>query len=95
MNKTPDDDLENHVIEICKNSNIIINPADIKACHRLPLRRNNATDNKRVIVKFVNMKHSKLMLRSKKSISYTLIIRYVLITVVFGKNAKICKGKAK
>ena len=95
MNKTPDDDLENHVIEICKNSNIIINPADIEACHRLPLRRNSATDNKPVIVKFANMKQSKLMLRSKKSISYTLIIRYVLIIVVFGKNAKICKGKAK
>ena len=95
MNKTPVDDLENHVIEICKNSNIIINPADIEACHCLPLRRNSATDNKRVIVKFVNMKQSKLMLRSKKSISYTLIIRYVLIIVVFGKNAKICKGKAK
>ena len=69
LNKIPDDDLENHVIESCKNSNIIINSADIEGCrHRLPLGRNSTTDNKRVIVKFVNRKHSELMLRSKKSI---------------------------
>ena len=43
--------------------------ADIEGCHRLPLGRNNTTDKKRVIVKFVNRKHSKLKLRSKKSIS--------------------------
>ena len=67
-NEIPDDDLENHIIEICKNSNIVINPADIEGCHRLPLGRNSTTDNKRVIVKFVNRKHSELMLRSKKSI---------------------------
>ena len=65
-NEIPDDDLENHIIEICKNSNIVINPADIEGCHRLPLGRNSTTDNKRVIVKFVNRKHSELMLRSKK-----------------------------
>ena len=29
-------------------------------------RRNSTTDNERVIVKFVNRKHSKLMHRSKK-----------------------------
>ena len=47
----------------------MINPTDIEDCHRLPLGRNSTTDNKRVIVKFVNRKHSELMLRSKKSIS--------------------------
>ena len=31
----PDDDLETHVIEICKNSDIIINPTDIEGCRRL------------------------------------------------------------
>ena len=35
----------------------------------MPQGRNSTTDNKRVIVKFVNRKHSELMLRSKKSIS--------------------------
>ena len=68
-NEIPDDELENHVIEICKNPNIIINPVDIEGCHRLPLGRNSTTDNKRVIVKLVNRKHSELMLRLKKSIS--------------------------
>ena len=67
-NEIPNEDLENHVTEICKNSNIMINPTDIEGCHCLPLGRNSTTDNKRVIVKFVNRKHSELMLRSKKSI---------------------------
>ena len=67
-NKTPDSDLENHVVEICRNSNII-NPADIEGCHHLPLGHNSTTANKRVIVKFVNRKHLELMLCSKKSIS--------------------------
>ena len=48
--------------------NIIINSSDIESCHRFPLRRNSTTDNKYATVKFVNRKHSQLMLRSKKSI---------------------------
>ena len=68
LNKIPDDDLENHDVEICKSSNII-DPADIEGCHHLPLGCNSTTDNKRVIVKFVNRKHSELMVCSKKSIS--------------------------
>ena len=68
-NKAPDVDLENNVVEIRKNSNIIINPVDIEGCHLLPLGRNSTTDNKRVIVKFVNRKHSELTLHSKKSSS--------------------------
>ena len=67
-NKIPDNDLENHVVEICRNSNII-NPADIEGCHHLPLGHNSTTANKRVIVNFVNRKHLELMLCSKKSIS--------------------------
>ena len=62
----PDEDLENNVIKICKNSNIIINPADIEGLHRLPQVRNSTTDNKRKIVKFINRKYFELMLRSKK-----------------------------
>ena len=68
-NQIPNDDLVNHVVEICKNSNVLIMPADIKGCHRLPLVRNGTTDNICVILKFVNRKHSKLMLFSKKSVS--------------------------
>ena len=102
LNKIPDDDLENHVIESCKNSNIIINSADIEGCrHRLPLGRNSTTDNKRVIVKSINRKQSELMLRSKKSVSLKSKVHInnslcpYLINFLFGENAKICKGKAK
>ena len=69
LNEIPDEDLENNVIEICKNSNIIINQIDIEGYHRLSQGRNSTTDNKWVTVKFVNRKHSKLKLCSKKSIS--------------------------
>ena len=83
----------------CKNSNIIVKPADMEGCHRLSLGRNSTTDNKCVIVKFVNMKHSEIMLRSKKSITSKsklyIVIHNVFITVIFGENAKICKEKAK
>ena len=51
-NEIPDEDIENNVIEISKNSNII-NPADTEGCHPLSPGRNITTDNKRVIVKFV------------------------------------------
>ena len=37
LNEMPDDDLETHVIEICKNSDIIINPTDIEGYRRLLL----------------------------------------------------------
>ena len=69
LNEIPDEDLENNVIEICKNSNIIINPADIEGCHHLPQGRNSTTENKRMMVKFVNRKYSEFMLHSRKSIS--------------------------
>ena len=69
LNEIPDEDLQSHVIKICKNSNIVINPADIEGCHRLPQGRNSTTDNKHVIVKFVNRKYSEFMLCSKKLIS--------------------------
>ena len=43
-----------------------MNPYDIEACHRLPSGRVNTNNSKRVIVKFVNRKHSEGMLRLKK-----------------------------
>ena len=42
-NEISDEDLENNVLETCKNSNII-NPADIKCCRHLPLERDSTTD---------------------------------------------------
>ena len=46
-NVIPDEDLQNNVIEICKNSNILINLGGIEGCHRLPLGRNSTTDKKK------------------------------------------------
>ena len=42
---------------------------DIEGCHQLPLSRNNPGGTKRVIVRFVNRKHSEDMLWLKKIIS--------------------------
>ena len=67
LNEIPDEDYENN-IKICKNSNRI-KPEDMEGCHHLLLGRNSNTDNKRVIIKIVYRKRSKLMLLSKKSIS--------------------------
>ena len=64
-----DNDLEEKVIEICKDSDIVITSSDIEGCHRLPLERNTTSENKRVIVKIVNKKHSELMLLLKKNVS--------------------------
>ena len=64
-----DNNLEDKVIDICKDAGIEIGHMDIEGCHRLPLSRNNTGGTKRVIVKFVNKKHSEDMLRLKKIIS--------------------------
>ena len=64
-----DNNLEDKVIDICKDAGIEIGHMDIEGCHRLPLSRNNAAGTKRFIVKFVNRKHSEDVLRLKKIIS--------------------------
>ena len=68
-NDVLDNELEEKVIEICKDSDIVITPGDIEGCHRLPMGRNSTSENKRAIVKFINRKHPELMLRQKKNIS--------------------------
>ena len=60
-----DQNLEQTVIGICKDSRIDINPLAIEGCYRL-LGRNATNTTKRVIVKFVNRKHSRVMLQHKK-----------------------------
>ena len=57
-NEVSDENLEKKVIDICKEPG-----------HRLPSGSVNTSNNKRVIVKFVNRKHSEAMLRLKKSIN--------------------------
>ena len=64
-----DNNLEDKVIDICKDAGIEIGHMDIEGCHRLPPSRSNTGDTKRVIVKFVNRRHSEDMLQLKKIIS--------------------------
>ena len=68
-NEVSDQNLEQTVIGICKDSGIEVNPLDIEGCHRLPLGRNATNTTKQVIVKFVNRKHSEAMLQRKKDIN--------------------------
>ena len=68
-NEVSDENLEQKVINICKESGIELNPYDIEACHRLPAERINTSNSKHVIVKFVNRKYSEATLRLKKSIN--------------------------
>ena len=65
----PDNDLENTVVSICKDSGVEIDPKDIEGSHKLPLSRNSRWQDIRVIVKFVNRKQSEILLRDKKRIS--------------------------
>ena len=59
-----DNNLEDKVIDIFKDAGLEIGHMGIEGCHR-----SNAGGTKRVIVKFVNRKHSEDMLRLKKIIS--------------------------
>ena len=68
-NQIPDQDLEEKVIKICKDSDINISPMDIQGCHRLSLGRNSTNTTKLVILKFVNWKHSEAILQRKKDIN--------------------------
>ena len=64
-----DNNLEDKVIDICKDAVMEIGHMDIEGCYRLPLSGNNAGGTRRVIVNFVNRKHSEPMPRLKKIIS--------------------------
>ena len=66
-----DDNLEDKIIEACKDINIDLSEKDIEACHRLPVRRNATNVSKRVIVKFVNQKHAESILSKKFTLSST------------------------
>ena len=45
-NTIPDNDLENTVISICRDTGVEIDPKDIEVCHRLPLSRNSRGQDK-------------------------------------------------
>ena len=68
-NQIPDHDLEENITKIYKDSDINISLMDIEGCHRLPIGRNTTNTMKRVILKFVNQKHSEAMLQRNKDIN--------------------------
>ena len=68
---TNDDNLEDSIIEACKDTNIDVSETDIEACHRLPVRSNATNTSKRVIVKFVNWKHTESILPKTFTLSFT------------------------
>ena len=85
-NSILDENLENTVISISKDSGVEIDPKDIEGCHRLPLSRNSRGQDKRVIAKFVNRKHSEALLRdqnriSSKSFSHLNVSNNVFVSV--------------
>ena len=65
-----DNNLEDKVINNYKDAGLKIGHMDIEGSNQLPLSTNNTGGTKRVIVKFVNRKHSEDMLRLKKIISF-------------------------
>ena len=68
-NEVSDENLEKKVIDICKESGIVLNLYDIEACHRPPSGHVNTSNSKHVIVKLASRKHSEAMLHLKKSIN--------------------------
>ena len=68
-NDIPDNQLESKIIQICRESGVEVDHNHIMGCHRLPVSRYSRGDNKTVIVKFINRKHSETLLYKRKSIS--------------------------
>ena len=66
-----DDNLEDTIIEACKDTSIDVSETDTEACHRLPVRSNATITSKRVIVKFANWKHAESILSKTFTLSFT------------------------
>ena len=64
-----DDKLEDTIMKACKDVNMDVSETDIEACHRLSIRRNATNVSKKVIVKFVNRKHTESILSNKFTLS--------------------------
>lgn len=54
------------MFSICKDSAAEVDAKDIEGCHRLRLSRNSRWQDKRGIVKLVNLKNPEALLRGKK-----------------------------
>ena len=70
MNSVADDDMEQKVIEIFKSIDIEVKPNAIEAAHRLPSK----SDNKPVIVRFVNRKFCERAFANKKNLQENIYI---------------------
>ena len=52
-----ENDLEDKIFGVFKNSDVLITSNYMESCHDLSLGRTSTTENKQVIIKFVNRKH--------------------------------------
>ena len=84
-----DDNLEDTIIEACKDINIDVSETDIEACHTLPVRRNATNASKRVIVKFVNRKDAESIMSKKFTLSSTDFSRLNINNKVY-VNPSLC-----
>ena len=62
----PDNDPESTTVSICKDSGVEVEVKDIEGCHWLPLSINSIRQDKNVIVKVINWKHSEALWADKK-----------------------------
>ena len=84
-----DNNLEDTIIQACKDINIDLSETDIEACHRLPVRHNATNTSKRVIVKFVNQKHAESILTKTFTLSSTDFSRLNINNKVY-VNPSLC-----
>ena len=107
-NSICDEDFENTVTNICKESGIDVEARDIEECHRSPLSRNSRGHDKRVIVKFVNRKYAEALLKDKKNESvvktldiYLSLTKFLYLYLfahtidIYGVNVQLCKDKER
>ena len=61
----PDQNLEEKVVDILNEVSVNVPPKDIEACHRVGVSKNSS---KKTIVRFINRKHAKKTLISRKKL---------------------------
>ena len=107
-NDIPDNQWEEKIIQIYRESGMKVDQNNIESCHRLPVSRCSQSDNIKGIVKFVNRKHSETLLYKKKSISsrdfsnikipskiFVSVSLSPLTIDLFGTSAKTFRGQVK
>ena len=105
-NSISDEDLDNTVINICKESGIDVKARDIEGGHQFPLSKNSRGHDKRIIVKFFNQKYVEALLKDKKRISgknfgHLRVTKFLFLYLssfahtidIYGVNVRICNGK--